>query len=96
MYCLCFYLVTSEKGATLRGIVLTAVSVGGLQLYLRGEADTATAQTRIGHHLIDFFEIFKDSYSYTMFVRSALLLYVSSVLRGAPGLGGNSGQVKVN
>ena len=31
-----------------------------------------------------------------MFVRSALLLYVSSVLRGAPGLGGNSGQVKVN
>ena len=53
MYCLCFYLVTSDKGATLRGIVLTAASVGGLQLYLQGETDTATAQTRIGHHLID-------------------------------------------
>ena len=59
MYCLCFYLVTSEKSSTLRGIVLTAASVGGLQLYLRGEADTATAQTRIGQHLIDFLRILK-------------------------------------
>ena len=53
MYCLCFYLVTSDKATTLRGIVLTAASVGGLQLYLQGETDMATAQTRIGHHLID-------------------------------------------
>ena len=56
LYCLCFYLVTSDKGATLRGIVLTAASVGGLQLYLQGETDTATAQTRIGHRFWkDFF-----------------------------------------
>ena len=31
-----------------------------------------------------------------MFVRSALLLYVSAVLRCAPSLNSHSGQVKVN
>ena len=48
MYCLCFYLFTSEKAETSRGIVLTALFVGGLQLYIQTEADAAAAQLRVG------------------------------------------------
>jgi len=48
LYCLCFYLFTSEKAETSRGIVLTALFVGGLQLYIQTEADAAAAQLRVG------------------------------------------------
>ena len=48
MYCVCFYLMTADKASTLRGLLLTGACVAGLQLYLRTEADLATAQLRIG------------------------------------------------
>ena len=48
LYCLCFYLFTIEKVASFRGIVLTALFVGALQLYIHNEPELATAQLRLG------------------------------------------------
>lgn len=48
LYCLCFYLFTAEKVATLRGIVGTAVFVVCLNSYIHYESDVDVAKHRLG------------------------------------------------
>merc|ERR1719323_1077531 len=48
LYVLCFYLFTSEKVATLKGIVLTAVFVVCLNFYIQTESDTEVSMLRLG------------------------------------------------